>query len=296
MSPSSAFVRAALLATVVFTTTAAAATMTGRPANILAVASVPGRSHWNFMSAVLRALTDRGHRVVAFTSYPSASAARAHGGNYTEVDTSAVLRRHAGERASRVLSEYSRLSYIVPSVVRWSREFCDAVYDMEQIRALMRCGGGDGNRTAAAGRFDLLVTEPLGSECVAHLAAAVGLPMVYVVPSPMPTYMQPSIVGHSANPAYVPHLLYGSAVRAFRHRLANTAVYAYGRLVRWYAERTAARRPYDAAEPAKPSVVFVNSHHVTEPTMLLPSNVVHVGGIHLQQDEPGVLPPVSVYY
>ncbi|CAH1709870.1 UDP-glucosyltransferase 2 [Aphis gossypii] len=254
-----------------------------RAANILAVETVPGRSHWNFMSAVLRALTDRGHSVVAFTSYPSQQSPTSGHGNYTEVDTSAVLRRHAGERASRVLSDYSRLSYIVPSVVRWSREFCDAVYDMEQVRALMV------NGTDTAARFDLLVTEPLGSECVAHLAAAVGLPMVYVVPTPMITYMQPSIVGHSANPAYVPHLLYGSAVRAFRHRLANTAVYAYGRLVRWYAELTARRRPYDVGAPAKPSVVFVNSHHVTEPTMLLPPNVVHVGGIHLDRAN-GALP------
>lgn len=253
-------------------------------ANILAVGTVPGRSHWNFMSAVLRALTDRGHTVVAFTSYPSAAAT---GGNYTEVDTSAVLRRHTGERASTVLADYSRLSYIVPSVVRWSRQFCDAVYNVEQIRTLMHGGGGN--------RFDLLVTEPLGSECVAHLAAAAGgLPMVYVVPTPMITYMQPSIVGHSANPAYVPHLLYGSAVRAFRHRLANTAVYAYGLLARWYTERTAGRRPYDAGEPVKPSVVFVNSHHVTEPAMLLPANVQHVGGIHLHR--PNALPPVSAQY
>lgn len=288
MSPSRAFVRAVALAAL----TIAAITDGGggrcRAANILAVGTVPGRSHWNFMSAVLRALTDRGHTVVAFTSYPSAASDRGGGGNYTEVDTSSVLARHTGERAATLLDDYSRLSYIVPSVVRWSRQFCDAVYDMEQIRALMV----NGSETAA--RFDLLVTEPLGSECVSHLAAAVGLPMVYVVPTPMITYMQPSIVGHSANPAYVPHLLYGSALRAFRHRLANTAVYAYGRLARWYAERTAGRRPYDSSEPAKPSVVFVNSHHVTEPTMLLPSNVLHVGGIHL--DKPAPLPPVSSYH
>lgn len=256
-----------------------------RAANILAVETVPGQSHWNFMSAVLRALTDRGHSVVAFTSYPAQWSPSAHG-NYTEVDTSAVLLRHGGEPASRVLSEYSRMSFIVPSVVRWSRQFCDAVYDMEQIRALMV------NGTDAAARFDLVVTEPLGSECVAHLAAAIGLPMVYVVPTPMITYMQPSIIGHSANPAYVPHLLYGSAVRAFRHRLVNTAMYAYGWLVRWYSERTALQRPYDIDEPAKPSIVFVNSHHVTEPTMLLPTNVIHVGGIHLDRNS-GTLPTVS---
>lgn len=282
MALSSAFVRIVLITIVV---TTIVTTPGCRAANILAVETVPGRSHWNFMSAVLQALTDSGHKVVAFTSYPS-SANTSGSDNYTEVDTSAVLRRHAGERASRVLADYSRLSYIVPSVVRWSRQFCDAVYDMEQVRALMA------NGTETTARFDLLVTEPLGSECVSHLAAAVGLPMVYVVPTPMITYMQPSIVGHSANPAYVPHLLYGSAIRAFEHRLANTAMYAYGWLVRWYTERTASRRPYDMHRPTKPSIVFVNSHHITEPTMLLPPNVIHIGGIHL--DRPNILPPVSI--
>ncbi|VVC32608.1 UDP-glucuronosyl/UDP-glucosyltransferase [Cinara cedri] len=254
-----------------------------RAANILAVETVPGRSHWNFMSAVLRALAERGHKVVAFTSYPSTAGVQDADSNYTEVDTSAVLRRHAGEQASHVLGDYSRLSYIVPSVVRWSRDFCDAVYGMKEIRALMA------NRTEAAAEFDLLVIEPLGSECVSYLAATVGLPMVYVMPTPMISYIQPSVVGHSANPAYVPHLLYGSSVRAFWQRMANTAVYSYGRLARWYAERTATRRPYDVGEPAKPSIVFVNSHQVTEPAMLLPSNVIHVGGIHLEK--PRILPP-----
>lgn len=287
MSPSRAIVRAVALAALTVTAITDGGGRTCRAANILAVGSVPGRSHWNFMSAVLRALTDRGHTVVAFTSYPSAVTPSNGGGNYTEVDTSSVLARHTGQQASTVLDDYSRLLYIVPSVVEWSRQFCDALYDMEQIRALM----ANGSDTAA--RFDLLVTEPLGSECVSHLAAAVGLPMVYVVPSPMISYIQPSIVGHSANPAYVPHLLYGSALRAFHHRLANTAVYVYGRFARWYTERTAGRRPYDYSEPAKPSVVFVNSHRVTEPTMLLPSNVLHVGGIHL--DKPAPLPSVSYY-
>lgn len=271
-------IRAALMFIVIM----AASVPCCRAANILAISAVPGRSHWNFMSAVLQALTDHGHSVVAFTSYPSSTNV---GINYTEVDTSAVLRRHTGERASRVLADYSRLSYIVPSVVRWSRQFCDAIYDMEQIRALME------NDTDTMARFDLLITEPLGSECVSHLATVVGLPMVYVLPTPMITYMAPSIIGHSANPAYVPHLLYGSVISAFRHRLANTVMYAYSNVVRWYSESTDYRRPYDSGKSVKPSIVFVNSHHVTEPTMLLPSNVIHVGGIHLQC--PGILPLVS---
>lgn len=37
---------------------------------ILAIENVAGKSHWNFMSAVLRSLTDVGHNVTVFTPFP----------------------------------------------------------------------------------------------------------------------------------------------------------------------------------------------------------------------------------
>lgn len=63
---------------------------------ILAVATVGGRSQWNFMSAVLGSLTDAGHRVTVFTPFPE-------GGRegYEELDTSA----HMPARADRGLTE-----------------------------------------------------------------------------------------------------------------------------------------------------------------------------------------------
>lgn len=38
-------------------------------ANILAVETIPGKSHWNVMRSVLRALTERGHTVTVFTPF-----------------------------------------------------------------------------------------------------------------------------------------------------------------------------------------------------------------------------------
>lgn len=99
----------------------------GWAANIQAVETVPGYSHWNFMSVVLRVLMDRGHRVVAFTPYLS----RRTPGNDTEVDTSAVLQPHSGVRVSSLLADHRRLSFFMSSVVDWSRQFFDTVYGME---------------------------------------------------------------------------------------------------------------------------------------------------------------------
>ncbi|CAI6344988.1 unnamed protein product [Macrosiphum euphorbiae] len=57
------------------------------PALILAVQPNPGRSYWNMMRAVLRALTDRGQAVTVFTPFVDGDR---HG--YTEVDVSGQMK------------------------------------------------------------------------------------------------------------------------------------------------------------------------------------------------------------
>jgi len=41
----------------------------GNTARILAIETFVEKSHWNFMSTVLRALTDNGHNVTVFTLF-----------------------------------------------------------------------------------------------------------------------------------------------------------------------------------------------------------------------------------
>lgn len=50
---------------------------------ILAVETIGGKSHWNFMSAVLGSLADNGHNVNVFTLFLDGNRA-----NYTEVNIS----------------------------------------------------------------------------------------------------------------------------------------------------------------------------------------------------------------
>jgi glucuronosyltransferase len=47
---------------------------------ILAIETASGKSHWNFMSAILRSLSENGHNVTAFTPFSDGNRV-----NYTEV-------------------------------------------------------------------------------------------------------------------------------------------------------------------------------------------------------------------
>lgn len=252
---------------------------------VLAVETVAGKSHWNFMRATLRALTDAGHEVTVFTPFPDGDRE-----NYTEVDTSAAFQMKLDVDLAEVLEKFVEPSSILPLIVTISRTLCDAIYNDDRMKAAMTIDGGGG--------YDVVVVEPIGSECVSHAATVLGLPLVFVVPSPMLSHYESAFLGHVPNPAVVSHVLAGHAVpRSFVQRFGNAVLLAYSvfavRYTEWSLKR-AAPKPYDALPPVRPSAIFVNSHFVTEASRPVPPNYVQVGGLHLGQPEP--IPSVRDLY
>lgn len=254
-------------------------------ARVLAVETVVAKSHWHFMKGVLLALADRGHRVTVYTPFPDASSATV---NYTEVDTSAEF--GAGLAAVNmdgavVVPLFRRLSSLLPFMVDGSRFMCDATD---------RLLDGRGGRDDA---FDVFVTEPLSSECVSHVARRLALPLVYTVPAPLLPWIETAAFGHHANPAHVPHLFSEFPVPdTFYRRAYNAGLYLYAGYLHYRATSAATaagRRHYDLTPPLRPSLVFVNTHYITEPSRPVPVNRVDVGGIHLRTPAP--LPAVSVH-
>lgn len=253
-------------------------------ARVLAFESVSAKSHWYFMKGVLRALADNGHRVTVYTMFPDKATPATV--NYTEVDMSAWYPVHMSAvsmPAAVVLPLFSQKSFLIPFMANGSRYSCDVMDELLANR------GGDGDE------FDLFLTEPLSDECVSHVARRLGLPLVYTVPSPLLSWIETDVFGHYANPAYVPHLLSAySEVDTIYKRIHNVGMYLYVTYVnyRYMAAASATEnRHYDRVPPVKPSLVFVNTHYVTEPSRLAPVNRVDVGGIHLKKPEP--LPAVS---
>ncbi|XP_060870458.1 UDP-glucosyltransferase 2-like [Metopolophium dirhodum] len=243
---------------------------------VLAVETIAGKSHWNFMRAVLRALTDAGHTVTVFTPFPDGDR-----DNYTEVDTSAAFRMKLDVDLAEVLEKFVEPSSILPLLVTVSRSLCDAIFQDERMKAVMRT-------RADRDGYDVVVVEPMGSECVSHAATVLGLPLVFVVPSPMISYHEGSFLGHVPNPAVVSHLLADHAVpRSFVQRFRNAVLSVYSvfvvRYTEWSLKRAEPTKPYDTLAPVRPSAVFVNSHFATEASRPVPPNFVHVGGLHLEK-------------
>lgn len=267
-------------------------------ANMLAVQTISSKSHWNVMKAVLRALVDRGHNVTVFTS---------DGGgdnddprpNYNEVDMSRDVTTGVEQDVAYVIENYGPTASVMTILADRNRRQCDAVFRHHRMMDILRKGNDDGSGDGGD-HFDVVIIDPLMSECMAYVAAELDVPIIYVFVPPVITYLERSTFGQVSNPAVVSHLLFGhGAPTTFAERFANTLLTVYCASLKWYVEwrliASTRPQPYDrpAARTVKPSVIFANTYFITEAPGPLPPGVVQIGGIHLGPSKsiPEVSPP-----
>lgn len=251
-------------------------------ANILAMQPFAGKSQWNTMNAVLRALTDRGHNVTVFTPLPTGDR-----DNYVEVDVSDGKRTVTDVDVELVVQYLGTVASLMTVLINSTRSGCDAVYQHPRMVDILT--------KATPGEFDAVVSVSYGSECTAYVASVLGVPAIYVVPMPIVTFLERSLFGHYPNPATVAHLFSRTGVlKTFADRLANTALTVFCSCMWRYVEWRHALsdpRPYDRIHLVRPSLTFTNTHFITESSRPLPPDVVQVGGIHLAP--PKQIPAVS---
>lgn len=252
---------------------------TAEGARILAVETMGGRSHWNFMSGVVRALVDRGHHVTALTPFPGDDCGPS--GNYTEVDISDAVPRTRDAGLEQMVRKWGSPVGAVGGLVALSRRLCDRVYAHPEVARLLRA-----DRPPPA--FDAVLIEPLLSECASHAARLAGAPLVYVVPVAVAGAVLRPVTGHFAGPAVTSHVMARHAVPdTFARRLTNALLCAYWETARAYHD--AAAWDYDPAAdvpPVRPSLVFVNGHFAGGQQDAVPAQVVNVGGVHLRPAAP----------
>ncbi|XP_022164267.1 UDP-glucuronosyltransferase 2C1-like isoform X3 [Myzus persicae] len=241
-------------------------------ARILAVEPVGGKSHWNFMSGILRALVDKGHNVTVLTPFPEGNRE-----NYTEVSTSTKAMTVLDEGIEDLMGKFGDPIKIIGLISEMSRSMCDVVYENSKMIELLANKHTD---------FDIVLIEPLFSECVSYVAVKLNLPLIYVLPLPTMGIMERLFTGHMSNPAVVANSMANFVVpKTFFQRTANVALLLYTTAVRKINElilKYKEPREYDLYAPIPPSLVFVNRHFVMEPASPIPSNVVEIGGIHLK--------------
>jgi len=164
---------------------------------------------------------------------------------------------------------------------------CDKVYKNVQLHKIMEKNESD---------FDMLIIESVGNDCDLYLAKNLNLPFIYLISSPMVTFAERSIFGDIPNPALISHLYADHAIpKTFVQRLSNTLLLGYSMIIisfdKWIRKYTS-NRPYDLETiTVQPSLIFLNSHFISEASRPFPPNVIQVGGIHLKP--PKSIPNVS---
>lgn len=242
-------------------------------ARILAIEPIGGVSHWNFVQAVIGALTRRGHVVTAFTPFPDGDR-----DNYTEVDVSRMFPIKTSMRLADVTSLFNDMWTMLSTILPMGRRICDDLHADRRFGDIVARGAG--------ADFDAVLVEPGIWDCLSYVAAESGLPLIYAVPMSTVYTNEWRTLGVVSNPAAIAPLMANHAVpRTFSQRFSNAvfAVYesvAYATLTRSF--QTADPRPYDGRPFAPPSLMFVNGHFVSNPSRPVPANVVNVGGIHLK--------------
>ncbi|KAL5243465.1 hypothetical protein ACI65C_010875 [Semiaphis heraclei] len=240
---------------------------------ILACEPCPGHSHWNVMSAVLESLVAAGHEVVCVTMHPPTDRLATHP-NYTHVDMSSLtistLQPARDMDYAHVVKVFQSNAFMVGPITTREQFLCKYLFDMPVIRDILNGSGP---------AFDAVVMESLHSKCMSTLPDRLGVPVVYVVPSPMVNWM-PVATGAPDHPSYLGTLLADRPTpTTFNQRLANALVYVHTALVRWYNDKGRDHRWPEYRH----SMVFVNTHHSVEPSRPMGPNVHEIGGIHLNR-------------
>lgn len=261
-------------------------------ARVLAIEPYGSKSHWQYMKSILDLLTDR-HQVTVITPLPTGDRE-----NYTEIDASRVFPIYPEMNTVSMIERFGSVVNMLPPVPERSheRDICDAFYDLEPVKNLLLACGGLSD--SGCGSYDLVLLEPFYSPCLSYLAHRLRVPEIYAIPSSMITPMEMLIFGTEPSPSYVPNLLYNGAVmESFVQRLNNVALFAYVKIVPWLTNvRMMYREPklYDVPDVRhKPSLVFINTHFITESPRPFPVNMIQIGGIHLKPASP--LPNVSIF-
>lgn len=242
-------------------------------ARILAVQTIQAKSHWNFMSAVLGALTENGHSVTVFTSFPDGNRE-----NYTEIDMSALLPNKLNmdltETRKMLPNQFLSLSF----AFHFGRKNCDILYNHKPLNDIL---ANDLNEN-----FDAIIVQPIFSDCFSYITAISKLPLIFVFSCSTTMFSNNVVFDEFRNPAVVSSLMSDHRVpKTFLQRFSNTALWLYKNnviTVQQFIQQIVDPKPYDVINSRiVPSLVFLNSHYISDVPKPIVTNVVNVGGIHL---------------
>lgn len=247
--------------------------------NILAIETIGGLSHWKVMSAVLQVLVDQGNNVTAYTPFPEPNVE-----NYTQIDLSKDFATGIDVPLAILRDNFTNPYKSYAMLRDMGRSMCDKMYSNTKIMAAINDSS-----------FDLVIIEPLWSDCVSYVVAQIDRPLLYVTTFSAVSYKEPWVVGGYSNPLeYANVLLPHSEPTTICQKVENVMLLLEDRIFAFIDLflRVFNSKAYEMLDPVAPSIVLVNSNSIIEKRRPGASKVLNVGGVHL--NKPKSLPPVSI--
>jgi glucuronosyltransferase len=238
--------------------------------------------------ALLKGLAARGHDVVVLSHFPQKNPIT----NYTDINIQDSLPQTLNTFTLdyAINQRWVKLLYFI-----WNLQvkFCEKVYEHPEVQRLIKSDE----------KFDLVITESFGVDCLTILAHKFQAPHISMTSS----VSMPSSDNDFANPnhpAYIPIFFLPYTDRMnFQQRLLNTLLSIGLKLCRYYFVEIPVQKlvrkhlghdiPSLGDIARNTSLLFTNTHFsLNIPRPMVPG-VVEVGGIHI--GVPKKLPKVNLF-
>ncbi|XP_054287597.1 UDP-glycosyltransferase UGT5-like [Macrosteles quadrilineatus] len=256
-------------------------------ARILAVLPFPGKSHFIFSSAIIRALTERGHEVVEYGPFPPAKPIP----NYTHVEIHTAFEeilKNWSYETFIYLTQKDQPTFGVGFSAVWemTNQICEQTFQHENIKRLLN----------SKEHFDLVITEStFGQESMLVFGHKFNAPTITVQGFGLSCLIN-RVAGNSLPIASIPDFATTAMTQpmTFKER-ANNLMGVTLALYQFYNyhlpnHQKIINKYYPGDAPCVQQLVtnvslyFTNSHPGVEYTQPYTPNIVPVAGITLTED------------
>ncbi|KAK7865281.1 hypothetical protein R5R35_012577 [Gryllus longicercus] len=256
--------------------------------NVLMILTTPTPSHHIWSSPLVEALAARGHNLTVLSPTPL----KPPRANVTDIVIEGSLEYTDADTDYHALTQISTLEWI-RTTMEWYANSCNYSLSTKGVRQLFDYPDDF--------RFDLIVIEGSGGECLLGFVEKFGRPPVVAINGfGNPQWLNWN-VGNPDHPAYVSHSqLTLRWPFSFTDKLKNVLMYlatlyhyyveflpANDRMLHTYFAGAVASRAAPVAETlANVSVVLVNAHHSLDGARPFVPALVPIAGIHIKQPKP----------
>ncbi|XP_041976980.1 UDP-glycosyltransferase UGT5-like [Aricia agestis] len=258
--------------------------------NILAVVSLPLRSHYTAFQRLFEELSRRGHSVTVMNNYPQNETENLQFVDLT-VERPSMKPLPPMSQHEQVDPRYARLMNLYNHIVRSpviAEEDCENFFTNDNVKALRASGK----------KFDVIFVEEFVSDCgLAFAAVTYDAPIIGITSHTLLpwTYSRLGIPFDIASDAFYfsPHGTNPSFWGKIENFLMHKLLFSIGR---WYMQRSLYRvfnkhlpgvsLDVEVIGKERMKMVFVYQHHSVTGARLASPQLVEIGGSHIHQSKP----------